>query len=48
MQILGALKITPAHDMNDFVIAERHNLKKLNIFDDEGRANENCGVFSVI
>ncbi len=33
----GALKITPAHDFNDFEIGEKHGLKKINIFDAEAR-----------
>jgi valyl-tRNA synthetase len=33
----GALKITPAHDFNDFEIGEKHNLKRINIFDAEAR-----------
>ena len=33
----GALKITPGHDFNDFEIGEKHNLKKISIFDAEAR-----------
>ena len=47
LNFAGALKITPGHDLNDFEIAERHGLNLLNIFDNQGRANENCGIFSV-
>jgi len=43
----GAIKVTPGHDVSDFDIAERHNLVKLNIFDDRGNANENCGEYAV-
>lgn len=43
----GALKITPAHDVNDYETAELHGLRKLNIFDNRGLANENCGIFAV-
>ena len=35
----GALKITPAHDFNDFDIGKRHNLKFINIFEKNGRLN---------
>ena len=42
------MKITPAHDIKDFEIAKRHDLKMLSIFDNRGFANENCGEFSVI
>ena len=31
----GALKVTPAHDTKDFEIGERHNLKKINVIDEE-------------
>ena len=36
----GAVKITPAHDFNDFEVGLRHKLKLINIFDKEGRLNE--------
>ncbi len=35
----GAVKVTPAHDPNDFVIGERHNLPQLNIMDERARIN---------
>ena len=38
----GAVKITPAHDFNDFEIGKRHNLELLNILNDDGSLNENC------
>ena len=44
----GALKITPAHDADDYETAELHGLRMLNIFDNRGLANENCGIFAVI
>lgn len=37
----GAVKITPAHDFNDFEVGRRHNLPLLNIFDKEAHLNEN-------
>ncbi|OEJ18202.1 valine--tRNA ligase [Brachyspira hampsonii] len=37
----GALKITPAHDPNDFAIAQRHNLDIINILNPDGTFNEN-------
>ena len=37
----GCLKVTPAHDFNDFEIAKRHKLEYLNILNKEGRLNEN-------
>ena len=38
----GAVKITPAHDFNDFEVGKRHNLELLNILNDDGSLNENC------
>jgi len=44
----GVVKITPAHDPNDFEIGERHNLPRINILADDGTINENgahfCGL----
>ncbi len=37
----GAVKITPAHDFNDFVVGQRHHLEIINILDTEARLNEN-------
>jgi valyl-tRNA synthetase len=36
----GAVKITPAHDFNDFEVGRRHNLPLINILDDEARLND--------
>ena len=38
----GAVKITPAHDFNDFMVGKRHNLPMINIFDDFARINDNA------
>jgi valyl-tRNA synthetase len=38
----GAVKITPAHDFNDFKVAKRHGLAPVNIFDSKARLNENA------
>lgn len=38
----GCLKITPAHDINDYEIGMRHNLESVDIFDDDGTLNENA------
>ena len=35
----GALKVTPAHDFNDFEIGKRHKLKYINIFEKNGKLN---------
>ena len=37
----GAVKITPAHDFNDFEVGKRHNLELLNIFNEDGSLNDN-------
>ncbi len=37
----GAVKITPAHDFNDFEVGRRHNLEMINILDSYGHLNEN-------
>ncbi|MDR1531259.1 MAG: valine--tRNA ligase [Clostridiales bacterium] len=39
----GVVKITPAHDPNDFEVGERHNLPRVNIMNDDGTLNENAG-----
>ncbi|MCK5834070.1 valine--tRNA ligase [bacterium] len=41
----GAVKITPAHDPNDFEIGKRHDLKQINILTLDGKINENGGSF---
>lgn len=38
----GIVKITPAHDPNDFHVGERHGLEKINIFDKNAKINENA------
>ena len=37
----GAVKITPAHDFNDFKVGKKHNLESINIFDQNANMNEN-------
>jgi len=41
----GALKITPAHDPNDFEIGTRHNLPHLKVIAEDGTMNENAGKY---
>jgi len=41
----GAVKITPAHDFNDFEMGKRHNLEFINIFDESGAVNANGGSY---
>ena len=42
----GAVKVTPAHDPNDFALAERHSLPSINIMDDTGHINAEGGVYA--
>ena len=39
----GAVKITPAHDGNDYEVGVRHNLPFINILNDDGTLNSNAG-----
>jgi valyl-tRNA synthetase len=41
----GCLKITPAHDFNDFEIGLKHGLEQIKVIDEEGRMNENAGPY---
>jgi len=41
----GAVKITPAHDPNDFALGQRHNLPSINVMDPTARINENGGIY---
>lgn len=42
----GVVKITPAHDPNDFEVGKRHNLPIINIMNDDATINENGGKFA--
>jgi valyl-tRNA synthetase len=42
----GAVKVTPAHDPNDFAIGERHHLPSINVMDDRAHINENGGPYA--
>lgn len=42
----GMVKVTPAHDPNDFEIGNRHNLEKINILNPDGTLNEKAGKFA--
>lgn len=44
----GAVKITPAHDPNDYATGKRHNLEMINIMNDDGTFNENAGPYAGI
>ena len=41
----GALKITPGHDVNDYVVGKRHGLGVFTIFDDDARVNDKGGAY---
>ncbi len=42
----GVVKITPAHDFNDFEVGKRHNLPMINILNKDGTLNAACGEFA--
>ena len=42
----GVVKITPAHDPNDFEVGKRHNLPVINVMNDDGTINENGGKYA--
>ncbi|OUV70226.1 MAG: valine--tRNA ligase [Flavobacteriales bacterium TMED123] len=41
----GALKITPAHDINDYQLGDKHNLKTIDILNDDGTLNKNAQLY---
>ena len=42
----GCVKITPAHDPNDFLVGQRHNLEQIQVIDGRGIMNENAGKYA--
>ena len=42
----GVVKITPAHDPNDFEVGLRHNLEVINVMTDDGHMTEDCGKYA--
>lgn len=42
----GVVKITPAHDPNDFEVGLRHNLQQVNVLNDDGTMNERAGQYA--
>src|SRR5271165_823814 len=42
----GAVKVTPAHDFNDFATGKRHKLEEINILNPDGTMNDNAGPFA--
>ncbi len=41
----GALKVTPAHDINDYMLGEKYNLESIDIFNDDGTINDKVGLY---
>ena len=41
----GCLKVTPAHDVNDYMLGEKYNLKTIDIFNDDGTLSEAAGLY---
>lgn len=41
----GCLKVTPAHDINDYMLGEKHNLRSINIFNDDATIAEAAGMY---
>jgi valyl-tRNA synthetase len=44
----GCLKVTPAHDVNDYMLGEKYNLPSIDIFNDNGTLNENGAMYAGI
>jgi len=42
----GAVKVTPAHDPNDFEAGKRHNLPQIDVMDEHARMNQNAGAYA--
>lgn len=42
----GCLKVTPAHDVNDYMLGEKYNLPSIDIFNDNGTLNEHGGAYA--
>ena len=42
----GCVKITPAHDPNDFMVGQRHNLEQIKVMNDDATMNENAGKYN--
>ncbi len=42
----GVVKITPAHDPNDFEVGNRHNLQRIIVMNTDGTMNENAGIYN--
>ncbi|MFP6906518.1 MAG: valine--tRNA ligase [Verrucomicrobiota bacterium] len=42
----GVVKVTPAHDPNDYLMGQRHNLPSINVMNEDGTMNENAGPYA--
>lgn len=42
----GVVKMTPAHDPNDFEVGLRHNLEEINVMNEDGTMNDKCGKYA--
>jgi valyl-tRNA synthetase len=41
----GALKVTPAHDINDYMLGEKYNLEVIDIFNNDGTLNQSAQLY---
>ena len=44
----GALKVTPAHDPNDYELGKKHGLEVIDLLNEDGTLNEKCGIASLV
>ncbi len=44
----GALKVTPAHDPNDYELGKKHHLETIDTLNDDGTLNEKCGIAALV
>ena len=42
----GALKVTPAHDVNDYMLGEKYGLPSIDVFNDDGTVNDRVGLYA--
>ena len=45
IELIGALKVTPAHDVNDYMLGEKYGLETIDIFNDDGTINDKVGMY---
>ena len=44
----GALKVTPAHDVNDYMLGEKYGLPSIDVFNDDGTVNDRVGLYACL